>query len=298
MSLIIEPCSGNRAVVYRDSLSSGSYGAVRHSLETVAGILAGGAADPWTFPWEEVRYQHVARVRRELIESFAPATVNKMLSALRQVFKHAWRLGHLDHETYARVSDVENVKASSRKRGRAVEIHELEALFAVCSKDPSPAGRRDAAMLAVLYGGGLRRSELCALDLADFDTASGGLTVRNGKGEAGPDDPPQPGDVQVPHALGRGAYGGAGAAVLSGRHRWGGAAEPVVRRERVVHRRPAAAGGGSRGREPARPAQVVCDRPARSGRGPLHRPEARRPRAGGHDGALRPARRAGRAPGD
>jgi integrase len=61
-----------------------------------------------------------------------------------------------------------------------VERDEVRALFATC--DDSPAGRRDAAMLAVLYGGGLRRAELCGLDLGDFDAGGCVITVRSGKG--------------------------------------------------------------------------------------------------------------------
>ena len=40
----------NPAVVYLDSLSPGSYWAVRHSLETVAAIVVSARTDPWTFP--------------------------------------------------------------------------------------------------------------------------------------------------------------------------------------------------------------------------------------------------------
>ena len=181
MTIPLELEAENPAVVYRESLSKGSYWAVRHSLETIAEILAGEDADPWTFPWEELRYQHTARVRRELVDRYAPATVNKMLSALRGVLKNAWRLGMMDADTYQRAVAVENVRAKVQPKGRAVQADELVALFRVCAEDESPAGRRDSAMFAVLYGGGLRRAELCGLDLADFDPDDCSLTVR-GKG--------------------------------------------------------------------------------------------------------------------
>lgn len=153
MTLPLDLESDNPAVVYLKSLSKGSYWAVRHSLETIAEILAGENADPWTFPWEELRYQHTARVRRELVDQYAPATVNKMLSALRGVLKNAWRLGMMDADTYSRAVAVENVRAKTQPKGEAVGQEELAALFKVCAEDPSPAGRRDAAMFAVLYGG-------------------------------------------------------------------------------------------------------------------------------------------------
>ncbi|HRC87333.1 MAG TPA: integrase, partial [Thermoanaerobaculia bacterium] len=169
----------NPARVYLASLAPGSYWAVRHSLETVASLLGGEGADPWTYPWWEVRYRDTAAVRAALAKRFAPSTVNRMLSALRCVLKNAWRLGLMDHETYARAVDVQNVKARTLPRGRAVEQEELRKLFGVCAADPSPAGRRDAAMLAALYGGGLRRAEPCGLDLADFDCGNCALTVRS-----------------------------------------------------------------------------------------------------------------------
>jgi integrase len=77
---------------------------------------------------------------------------------------------------------VENVRTKAQPNGRAVGEEEVAALFRVCAEDESPAGRRDAAMFAVLYGGGLRRGELCGLDLADFDADDCSQTVRAGKG--------------------------------------------------------------------------------------------------------------------
>jgi integrase len=169
-------------VVYRDSLSRGSYWAVHHALVTVAELLDVEGTDPWTFPWWELEYRHTARVRRDLVDRYAPATVNKMLTVLRGVLKTCWRLGLMDAETYRRAADVANVRAKTLPAGRGVEREEVAALLEACAADPSPAGRRDAAMVAVLYGGGLRRAELCGLDLDDFDAGGCVLTVRAGKG--------------------------------------------------------------------------------------------------------------------
>ncbi len=51
--------------------------------------------------------------------------------------------------------------------GRTLSIGELQALFNVYAQDKSVKGIRDAALIAVLYSTGLRRSEVAVLDLSD-----------------------------------------------------------------------------------------------------------------------------------
>nr|WP_242027374.1 tyrosine-type recombinase/integrase [Sphaerospermopsis sp. FACHB-1094] len=51
----------------------------------------------------------------------------------------------------------------------------------VCFKDRTPIGYRDAALIAILRGGGLRRGEIVNLMLSDFKTGS--VKVRGGKGD-------------------------------------------------------------------------------------------------------------------
>ncbi len=134
------------------------------------------------FPWQALRYQHVAAVKAALLSGGSkPSTVNVTLAHVRGIVREAWRLGYLSAEDLARVEDVGNVKATSLPAGRSLSTGEIAALFSSC--DGSPSGVRDAALLAVLYVGGLRRSEAVALDVTDYDRATGAITVRHGKGD-------------------------------------------------------------------------------------------------------------------
>lgn len=170
------------AAVYIARLAPGSRRTMRQSLDVIAGLLTGGTADASGVDWSAVRYQHAQVVRTRLAEAYAPATVNKVLSALRGVLRESWRLGLMSAEDYHRASDLEAVKAETLPRGRALGAGELAALMNTCIADRGPAGARDAALIALLYGGGLRRSEVVALDLADHESETGQVTVRAGKG--------------------------------------------------------------------------------------------------------------------
>ena len=133
------------------------------------------------FPWHRLRYQHCQAIRTALAAQYAPATANKILSALKGVLQECWRLGQMDAETYHRAVDLSPVKGETVPRGRALPRAELDRLFSVCRADAGPTGRRDLAIFAVCYGTGLRRQEVAGLNLEDYDSATSCLVV-NGKG--------------------------------------------------------------------------------------------------------------------
>ena len=54
--------------------------------------------------------------------------------------------------------------------------------MSACGRDSSPAGIRDGALIAVLYGAGLRRSEIVRFDLNNYNLETGELVIRGAKG--------------------------------------------------------------------------------------------------------------------
>lgn len=170
------------AAVYLARLAPGSRRTMKQALDSIAGLLTENRSDAQSFPWAALRYEHTNVVRAKLAERYAAATANKMLAALRGVLREAWRLQEMNAEDFHRAIDLPGVKGSPLPKGRALGAGELRALFEACAQDASPAGRRDAALLAVLYGAGVRRAESVKFDLDDYNVETGALTVRGGKG--------------------------------------------------------------------------------------------------------------------
>ena len=105
-----------------------------------------------------------------------------MLSALRGVLRECWRLGYMNANAFQRAADLSTVRGTRLPRGRALSAGELRGLFRACAADAAPAGRRDAAILGILYSAGLRRSEAVDLDVDDLEPETAMLRVRRGKG--------------------------------------------------------------------------------------------------------------------
>ena len=173
-----QPLDQNPAAVYLASLTSpAGRRTQKQALEAMAALMTAGEADAFSFPWASLRYQHTAALRAQLINRYSAATANKFLSALRSVLKQAWRLGQMSAEEYQRAADVANVTGQTLPAGRELSSGEIAALLRVCEADLTPAGARDAAVIALLYMGGLRREEAASLNLENYDTDTGKLVI-------------------------------------------------------------------------------------------------------------------------
>ncbi len=171
------------ASAYLERLAPGSRPTMSAALEAIAGLAAGVPTSAERFPWHAMTYRETGAVRAALLGcGYAPATVNRMLTALRGVLREAWLLGLMPSEVLHRAIAVRNVKASTLPRGRTVSQDELAAVFAACARDGRAAGCRDAAAIALVVGCGLRRAEAAALDAAHVDVDTGLVVVHGGKG--------------------------------------------------------------------------------------------------------------------
>lgn len=100
-------------------------------------------------------------------------------------------LGLMSVEDYQRAIDYEPARGITLPAGRDLSQGELVALVEACKtaanaaealgKKPDIAWR-DAAIIGILYTCGLRRSELVALQMADYDAETGRLNILHGKG--------------------------------------------------------------------------------------------------------------------
>merc|ERR1711978_121461 len=71
-------------------------------------------------------------------------------------------------DDYQKAVDFPNIQAEPELRGRSLDSGEIKALLGTCYEE-SAMDIRDAAIMVMLRGTGIRRSELVKLELRDFE---------------------------------------------------------------------------------------------------------------------------------
>jgi len=158
----------NPAVVYVASLAVGSRATVRSDLQTIATIASSGVLFD-QFPWQKLRHEHTAAIRAQLAERYSARTTNKMLCFLRGTLRTAWHMELMAAEDFHRAASIKSVRGTPKPAGRALEETEVDALIETALETETLQGIRDAAVVATLYGAGLRRAELSALDVEHWN---------------------------------------------------------------------------------------------------------------------------------
>ena len=165
------PASRDPAICYLASLSSKeSSRTMTAALNKLAELV--GASSFRLIEWGSMRYPHVIALRAIITRlELSASTKNRLLTALRRVALQAFRLGMMDASDYHAIQTCEGIPGASVIRGRCLDHGEIAALFSCTLGARSSGGLsgfRDRAALALIFGNGLRRREVCSLLVGDL----------------------------------------------------------------------------------------------------------------------------------
>jgi integrase/recombinase XerD len=107
------------------------------------------------------------------------STQRNTLGILKDFFRWITRQNVILHNP---ASELELPRPEKRLPQEVLTLLEVECLLGMPDVT-DPLGVRDRAMLEVFYSTGMRRTELCRLDLADLNTERRTVHVRQGKGK-------------------------------------------------------------------------------------------------------------------
>lgn len=165
----------NPLLQYLARLAPSSQLTMRYILQDTADRLGFVDCDIADIPWYQLEPSHVIGLVAALrTDGYAPNTSSLYVNALRGVMNEAWRLELISHEQLQRLREVKPTSGSRLPPGRNLRRSLIRELMDVCAADPRPQGIRDAAIIALLYGTGMRKSESVdiMLDQVDFQERS------------------------------------------------------------------------------------------------------------------------------
>jgi integrase/recombinase XerD len=132
-----------------------------------------------TRPILEAYQSWLSRYRKSDGKRLGWSTQHARIGALKDWFRWLTRRDVILHNP---ASELEMPRQEKRLPGTALAPSQLAALMAVPNV-ADPLGLRDRAMLETLYSTGMRRSEVCHLELPDFNAERRTIHIRRGKGK-------------------------------------------------------------------------------------------------------------------
>ncbi len=151
--------------------SDNTVAAYRNDLSGLASFAEEAASKQGLVPsWNSLGRQDILSYLLYLNErSYVPTTRARKVAAARSFFKF------LVAEGIIKENPTQNVKSPivGRSLPKPISVSQVRALLEQPTKRSTPDAKRDAAMLQLLYAGGMRVSELVSLNLKDVNTEVG-----------------------------------------------------------------------------------------------------------------------------
>jgi len=168
--------------LYLQRLAPTGRRSVKSLLKTAAAILD-FEGELEEMPWNIIEYHHLSKIRNTLQKKGKSAnTINLTLSGLKGVMKACFNLGLINADQLMRLNDINRARGKRLPSGRSLTKQEIKKLSRACVQDNSTAGKRDHAIIATMLATGVRRSEVIAININDYNTRSGLLNIQSGKG--------------------------------------------------------------------------------------------------------------------
>ncbi|MGZ0715935.1 site-specific integrase [Pseudomonas palleroniana] len=172
----------NPLTLYLTRLAPSSQLTMRYVLQDAADRLGFEDINLEEIDWHLLQPEHVIALVAALREDgYAPNTSSLYVNAVRGVMNEAWRMSLISQDHLLKMRSVKAASGTRLKPGRNLRRTLIRELMDVCAADPRPQGLRDAAVIGILYGSGMRKSESVNLDLAQINFEERSLRV-TGKG--------------------------------------------------------------------------------------------------------------------
>ena len=168
----------NPLTLYLTRLAPSSQLTMRYVLQDAADRLGFEDINLEDIDWHLLQPEHVIALVAALREDgYAPNTSSLYVNAVRGVMNEAWRMNLISQEHLLRMRTVKAAPGTRLSQGRNLRRSLIREMMEVCASDPRPQGLRDAAVIGILYGSGMRKSESVNLDLAQINFEERSLRV-------------------------------------------------------------------------------------------------------------------------
>ena len=168
----------NPLTLYLTRLAPSSQLTMRYVLQDAADRLGFEDINLEDIDWHLLQPEHVIALVAALREDgYAPNTSSLYVNAVRGVMNEAWRMSLISQEHLLRMRTVKAAPGTRLSQGRNLRRTLIREMMDVCAADPRPQGLRDAALIGILYGSGMRKSESVNLDLEQVNFAERSLRV-------------------------------------------------------------------------------------------------------------------------
>lgn len=136
------------------------------------------AVDP-EFRWDGLTDAAVSGILGRLQQQgMSPSTINNRLCVIKGIAYRLWVDDRLPEKRWRLIEKIRHVRGSRVGHGRMLSDQEISDLFKACDTHNRFTDVRDAAIFAVMLGGGLRRSEAAGLRISDIMRDEGAVFLR------------------------------------------------------------------------------------------------------------------------